>query len=149
MMGMVHATCVRLMDIGVLLRAPSGGGKSDAAVRLIDAGGVLVADDQVELRRDGDRVVASAPESLRGLLEVRNLGILAMPSIPETEIGLVVELVPRDRLERMPGPLWVPLLEVEVPAVGLDPFESSFVAKLKVALAALARGRLGKAPNQR
>ena len=51
----VHGTCVAIAGRGVLLRAPSGAGKSDLALRLIDAGARLVADDQVELAQDNGR----------------------------------------------------------------------------------------------
>src|ERR1700709_2175376 len=57
----VHGTCIALDGEGVLLRGPSGSGKSDLALRLIDGGALLVADDQTELRRRGDAVIASAP----------------------------------------------------------------------------------------
>jgi HPr kinase/phosphorylase len=145
---MVHATCVRIMEVGVLLRGPSGGGKSDAALRLIDAGAALVADDQVALRREGEELFATAPDPLKGLLEVRNVGIVPMATIPETDIGLVIELKPREHLERLPEARNTRLLEVEVPVLELDPFETSFVAKVKTALAALAAGRLCRTPGE-
>jgi HPr kinase/phosphorylase len=147
-MGMVHATCVRIMEVGVLLRGPSGGGKSDAALRLIEAGAMLVADDQVMLGRDGPRLTATAPEPLKGLLEVRHLGIVPMEAVPATDIGLVIELKPRDQLERLPEARTTRLLEVDVPFLELDPFESSFVAKVKAALAVLATGRLCRTPGE-
>ena len=57
----VHASCVALDGNGVLLRGPSGSGKSDLALRLIDGGAVLVADDQVALTVEGEKILASAP----------------------------------------------------------------------------------------
>src|SRR6185312_10220968 len=68
---LLHATTVAIDGAAVLLRGPSGSGKSDLALRLIDAGARLVADDQSELRRVGEVVVVRAPDALRGLIEVR------------------------------------------------------------------------------
>lgn len=147
-MGMVHATCVRIMDAGVLLRGPSGSGKSDAALRLIEAGGALVADDQVELRMAGTTVTASAPARLAGLLEVRGVGILPMPALKSSEVGLVVDLVDGRDVERLPEARTVRLLDADIPVLALAPFESSFTAKVKGAVAALHAGRLGKTPDE-
>ncbi|WP_040850329.1 HPr kinase/phosphorylase, partial [Nitrospirillum viridazoti] len=74
----VHATCVSVGGAGVLLRGASGSGKSDLALRLVDAGALLVADDQVALAADptATLLTATAPERLAGLIEVRGLGIL-------------------------------------------------------------------------
>jgi len=82
----IHGTCVALSGLGVLLRGPSGSGKSDLALRLIDGGAKLVADDQVELALDAaGRVMARAPATLSGLLEVRGIG----PAKLEQLTGLV------------------------------------------------------------
>ena len=71
----VHGTCIAIDGAGVLLRGPSGCGKSDLALRLIDGGAVLVADDRVSLEARAGDLVASAPDALAGLLEVRGVGI--------------------------------------------------------------------------
>ncbi len=73
---LVHATAVAIEGEAVLLRGPSGSGKSDLALRLIDGGAQLVADDQTLLRRAGGRVLASAPPAIAGLLEVRGVGVV-------------------------------------------------------------------------
>ncbi len=78
----VHGTCVALGDAGALLRGSCGSGKSDLALRFLylprdrlGAEPALIADDQVILRRDGDRILASCPEALDGKIEVRGCGI--------------------------------------------------------------------------
>ncbi len=71
----VHASAVTIGDSGVLLRGPSGSGKSDLALRLIDGGARLVADDRVDIYQTRDGLMMAPPESLAGLLEVRGLGI--------------------------------------------------------------------------
>ena len=73
----VHATSVAMRQgrswRAVLLRGPSGSGKSDLALRLIDAGARLIADDQTELVRAGKAVIASAPARIAGLIEARGM----------------------------------------------------------------------------
>ncbi|MGE3652127.1 MAG: HPr kinase/phosphorylase, partial [Reyranellaceae bacterium] len=79
MSSQIHATCVALPEGGVLLRGDSGAGKSDLALRLIDGGARLVADDRTDLMREGDLLIARAPTSIAGLIEARGLGILRLP----------------------------------------------------------------------
>ena len=129
-----HATCVDWAGTGILLRGPSGGGKSDLALRLIDAGAQLVADDYVTIRVCSDRVSASAPEEISGLIEVRGIGIIRLPCCPETVIGLIVDLVPSENMERMPEAASEVLEGVAVDRVLLDPFEISCVAKIRMAM---------------
>jgi len=88
----IHGTVVSVAGLGVLLLGPSGSGKSDLALRLIDRGAVLVADDAVALTRRSARLVASAPGHLRGKLEVRSIGIVEFPSVDEAVIALAVDL---------------------------------------------------------
>jgi HPr kinase/phosphorylase len=131
----VHGTCVELGGAGILLRGPSGSGKSDLALRLIDGGAVLVADDQVELRREGETVRASAPASLRGKMEVRGVGIVGMTARDGAALALVIDLA-GPPVERLPEPASQDLLGVALPLLRLDPFEASAAAKVRVALGA-------------
>ena len=145
----VHGTCVALGQRGALLRGPSGCGKSDLALRFLflsrrgpaarDAP-ALVADDQVELTRDGSRLLARAPESIRGKLEVRGVGIVAVKALPQCELTLVVDLVPSREVERLPEPgARVRLAGVDLPLLRLSPFESSAPIKLALAVAHASR----------
>lgn len=144
--GNIHGTCVLVLGIGVLLRGPSGSGKSDLALRLIEAGAHLVADDRVDLRWEGEQLMARAPERLRGVLEVRGVGLVTMPHVETTALALVVDLVPPDRIERLPDPTVAPLCGGSLPRLTLAPFEVSAAAKLKAAVAALASGSLFACP---
>ena len=123
--------------MGVLIRGASGSGKSDLALRMIDGGGRLVADDRVDLSvsdaRDGARLVAQAPDILRGRIEVRGLGILRLPALDSVAVSLVVDLVSGDAIERLPGRRTCAYLEVELPLLALDPFEAAAAVKLRVA----------------
>jgi HPr kinase/phosphorylase len=130
----LHATCVQIGDTGVLLLGPSGSGKSDLALRLIDAGALLVADDQVEVERRGEQLLGRAAEALAGLIEVRGVGILRMPYRPESPIDLAVELAPVGQLARLPDTVGYPLLGIELPLLRLDPRAPSAAAKVRLAL---------------
>ncbi len=144
----MHGTCVLLSDIGVLLRGESGSGKSDVALRLIDGGARLVADDQILLRVEGGHLVASAPAPLGGLLEVRGVGILPVPTADRAVIGLIVDLVAPEQVERLPEPRRDSILGVSLPYLALAPFDASTPAKLRLAAAAARAGTLGRVPDR-
>ena len=135
---LLHATAVAIDGQAVLLRGPPGCGKSDLALRLIDAGARLVADDQSELRRRGDLLVARAPATIAGLFEVRGLGILRLDALAEAPVRLIADLVAADRVERLPPSRTDMILGIAVPLIEITPFEASAAAKLRLALRALA-----------
>ncbi|WP_341894542.1 HPr kinase/phosphatase C-terminal domain-containing protein [Ferrovibrio terrae] len=138
----LHASCVAIAGAAVLLRGPSGAGKSDLALRLLDAGAGLVADDQTRLLRDGGRLIASVPPALHGLLEVRGLGPVAHPCIGSMPVALLIDLVPRDDVPRLPEPRFEAFLDIALPCLSLHAFEPSATAKVKWALARAVAGRL-------
>ncbi len=86
----VHGTSVALGGDGILLRGPSGSGKSDLALRLIADGARLVADDQTELRGVGETLEMAAPAAIAGRLEVRGVGILRVPAVPSAPLPTFV-----------------------------------------------------------
>jgi HPr kinase/phosphorylase len=135
---LVHATAVALAtNLGpqaVLLRGPSGSGKSDLGLRLIDAGARLVADDQSELVRVGDKIVVRPPPTIAGLIEVRGIGIIRLDPLMEAPLALVADLVTPEAIERLPGLRAERILGLDVPLVALAPFEASAPAKLRLAL---------------
>ena len=139
-METIHATCIALEGRGVVLRGASGSGKSDLALRLIDCGAELVADDRVVLSVAGGRVCARAPAALRGLLEVRGLGPVRVPSLEEAPVVLVADLAPGEPVERLPDPACIDWGGVTVPRISLDPFHASAPAKLRVALSMVSPG---------
>lgn len=144
--ALIHGTCLAIGGEGVLLMGKPGSGKSDLALRLIDQGGVgltgrlreaqLVADDQVILRRSEGVLVASAPPSLRGKLEIRGLGIAELPVVAEVRLRLAVRLTPAEEIERMPdlGSARMDILGMAVPLILLDPHNASAPARLRAAL---------------
>ena len=133
---LIHATAVAIDGLAVLLRGPSGSGKSDLGLRLIDAGARLVADDQTELVRCGDAVVARAPATIAGLIEVRGIGILRLDALSDAPVALIAELVAAEKIERLPAGRREMILGLAVPLVELAPFEPSAPAKLRLALRA-------------
>ncbi|BBK33654.1 Hpr(Ser) kinase/phosphatase [Stella humosa] len=134
----LHATTVAIGRAGVAIEGPSGGGKSDLALRLIDAGARLVADDQTLVERREAGLVARVPASIAGLLEVRGLGIVQLPYVEEVALRLVVVTTPPQSIERLPTPESRELLGVTVPVLRLDPFAVSAAAKVRLAVASLA-----------
>ena len=145
---LLHATAVELDTpdgpIGILLRGPSGSGKSDLALRMIDDGARLVADDQTQLTCDGLRVLARAPTQLEGTLEVRGVGLAGVPNAAETEVRLVVELT-GGQTDRLPEEHSVLLLGQPVAALHLDARQPSAPAKLRLAARSRASA-LGRPP---
>lgn len=139
---LLHATCVVVGGWGVLLVGPSGSGKSDLALRLIDeserdnAPSPLVADDQVLVRRVDDALVASPPPGLAGLMEVRGLGIVQVAYVPQARLCLVAELKPAAEIERLPEPetQTTRILGIEIPKVEIDPRPASATARLRKAV---------------
>lgn len=135
-MGLLHGTCLEIDGVGVLLRGPSGSGKSDLALRMMDGGARLVADDQVETQALGGRLRAVAPETLDGLMEVRGVGVVSVPTIASVEVSLVIELMPSEDVPRMPEPSHTEIEGVRLPLFPIAPFEPSAAAKLRLAVRA-------------
>lgn len=129
----LHATAVSIGGRGVLIEGVSGAGKSDLALRLIDRGAVLVSDDYSFIERRDGKVIASAPATIAGKIEVRGLGILAIPHTGETPVDLVVAL--GEPPSRLPEPGQARnLLGVDVPLLALDGREASAAIKVELAL---------------
>jgi serine kinase of HPr protein (carbohydrate metabolism regulator) len=133
-MLLVHGTTVEIEGKAVLIRGPSGSGKSDLALRLMDRGALLVADDQTELAAKDGRLIASAPAAIAGLVEARGVGVVRVPHRPWAPLALVVDLVRPDRVERLPEAVAASFLGQEVPLLHLAAFEASTPAKVRLAV---------------
>jgi serine kinase of HPr protein (carbohydrate metabolism regulator) len=129
----IHASTVALDGRAVLISGPSGAGKSDLALRLLDRGFTLVSDDQTIVRRDGDRLLSTAPPNIAGKLEIRGIGIMEMEHLSDVPVALLVELtsdiqrLPDDSRER-------PILEVSLPLISIDAMTASAPSKVALAL---------------
>jgi len=129
----LHASTVAREGRAVLITGPSGSGKSDLALRLLDRAFTLVSDDQTILKRDGDRLLATAPPTIAGKLEVRGIGIIEMEWSSDVPVALIVELtsdiqrIPDDSRER-------PILGVRLPLISIDAMTASAPSKVALAL---------------
>lgn len=142
-MELVHATAVDIKGTGILIRGPSGSGKSDLALRLIDdTDARLIADDYVALSQEGGALYAAAPGAIRGKIEIRGIGIIAVPYRVTSRVGLIVSLVPPEDMERLPPVRHEMLLGVEVRCYALHAFEASAPAKVNWMVSQMCRGGL-------
>ena len=129
----LHASTVAIDGKAVLITGLSGSGKSDLALRLIDRGAVLVSDDYTIVSRSGDGLMASAPSTIKGRMEVRGVGLLSMPVTDSVPIAMIIDLVaPVTRLPEA----WEMrvILGVALPVVPLAGFETSAAIKVEHAL---------------
>jgi len=130
---MFHASTVARGNRAIVITGPSGSGKSDLALRLLDHGFQLVSDDQTIISRDGDRLLASAPPNIASKIEVRGIGIVDMDAVGDVPVALVVELtseihrLPDDSRERL-------ILGIGVPLVSVDAMTASAASKVALAL---------------
>lgn len=133
----LHASCVAIGEHAVLIEGRSGAGKSDLALRLIDRGAALISDDYTVLMRSARKLLATPPATIAGKLEVRGLGIVAMPYRDRVAVSLLVELV--DEVERMPPePQTRRIAGVDVPVVAMNGHDASGPIKVELALKRLA-----------
>jgi serine kinase of HPr protein (carbohydrate metabolism regulator) len=122
---------------GVLLLGPSGAGKSDLALRCLDLGFVLIADDRVETWTSGGGLFGAPPEILAGLVEARGLGLVTLGYRPWVRIALAVDCVASGEAARMPEPQVFEVLGLAIPRLRLACLEASAPAKLRHALIGL------------
>lgn len=98
-----HASCVALDGKGVLILGASGSGKSTLALQLMAYGAGLVSDDRTWLRAVEGQLVASAPTTIRGLIEARGVGILQADPLEPCAVALAVDM-DQTEVERLPQP---------------------------------------------
>jgi serine kinase of HPr protein (carbohydrate metabolism regulator) len=138
-MERIHATCVALDGQAVLLQGDSGSGKSDLALRLMDQGWDLVSDDYTELEGDGEVLLASPPETIKGLFEVRGIGLVHLPHVERDHDVAVFNLVPTSDGERLPELKTVSFEGLDVACYTLHALHASAVAKIRMALKAQSK----------
>jgi hypothetical protein len=143
MAALIHATSVHLPGLGgALLTGQAGSGKSDLALRLIDEGALLVADDQTALSFENGRLIARSPKPTRGIIEIRGIGILAVPAIAASEIraafilgGPSAERLPLQQNFALPAGLAA--YGLALPAFALAALEASAPSRIRSALSGL------------
>lgn len=112
----LHATTVAMGGRAVIIRGPSGSGKSGLALQLMAMGAALVADDRTRLWREGGRVMADAPDTIRGRIEARFVGLLAALACGPAPVGLVVDMG-EPETDRLPPRRETAILGVDLPLV--------------------------------
>ncbi len=143
-MTLIHATCVAIDGVGVLIRGPSGSGKSDLALRLIDRGATLVSDDYCDVYPEDSCLMATAPAAIAGKLEVRGYGIVPLPCVDGVAIKLIADLRPKEDIERMPDSETCTIDGIAVRRMVLDAETHSAPAKIRLALNHPAEDETGK-----
>jgi serine kinase of HPr protein (carbohydrate metabolism regulator) len=139
-----HAGLVAMRDggawRGALIEGPSGAGKSDLAIRALEAGFRLVADDRTFVFASGGHPFGCAPETLRGQIEVRGLGVVPQSALRFAQIRLVVRCVASPAaVERWPDPEVESLFGRQIPVIRMYSLEDSAPAKLRRAMEHLGR----------
>lgn len=111
----LHATAVAVAGRAALIRGASGSGKSALALHLIALGAVLVSDDRTCIWRDGTTLMADAPDSIRGQIEARGVGILGVPAAGAQPVALVIDMDAGPPPPRLPEPATTTLLDLSLP----------------------------------
>lgn len=111
----LHATSVAFQGKGVLITGASGSGKSSLALQMMALGCQLISDDQTDLVRRDPVLWASAPPSIKGLIEARGFGILQADPI-EAAIVLVADL-DHTETDRLPPVRTLDVLGLTLPCV--------------------------------
>ena len=141
----IHAGCVALGGKGVLILGQSGAGKSDLALRLIDDGAKLVADDRCDLFARAGKLCATAPKSIAGLLELRGIGIVALPYAASAPLAMAVRLTQNKAQARLPEPTFYappePLdARMRIPLIVVNGGAPSAPARIRAALKGFSAG---------
>lgn len=136
---LIHATCISVAGRGVLLLGPSRSGKSDLAYRMMCGAEAakLVCDDQTLVTVEDGKLTAHGPENLRGLIELRGLGLLTVPYMTVSQLHLAVRLVARDDVPRIAELAHFSLYGVDLPQISLHAFDAACGLKLSVAVRTL------------
>ena len=129
----LHATSVAIEDNGVAIFGDPGSGKSDLALRLIDSGATLISDDITVFSKLEKNINLFGIENTKGLLEVREVGIITVPYVEGIKLKLVVRLTDKV-IERIPKKNQINLLGLKFPKLESNGKNSSSVAKVKVKL---------------
>jgi HPr kinase/phosphorylase len=137
----IHATAICIGGHGILIQGPSGSGKSDLALRLIDRGAMLICDDRVVVDTTGDTPILMQASNIAGKIEVRGIGIVHMPATDKADLRLIVNIgMPP---ERFPGSMPVcDLCGFSVPTLNLSAFENSAAIKVEIATRSVAENAI-------
>ena len=128
-----HATSVVIDSFGLMISGLSGIGKSDLALRLIDSGATLISDDITICKRVNNKVYLFPPNKTKGLLEVREIGIINVPYVENINLVMIIHLLKKNN-ERIPEKKFKRILGLNFPVLSLNGKTPSSVIKVKVKL---------------
>ena len=129
---LANVSCVAIDGQALLIEGPPGAGKSSLALALIEAGAVLVGDDGVMLAADGKRLLASPPPNIAGLIEVRGVGLVTLPT---TSAPVALAIALDESAPRLPdGPGTASWCGIAVPRLLLYPDPASLPLRARWAL---------------
>lgn len=120
-----HACAVEINGMGILIKGQSGFGKTSLMMGLLERAklealnGFLIADDRVILKSKTNMLEASSPEKLAGLVEIGGFGIVKHPYRETTRIGLVVEIIADEDIERMPDQQYFSRDSISLPMISV------------------------------
>jgi|TARA_B100000131_G_C17768180_1_gene472123 serine kinase of HPr protein (carbohydrate metabolism regulator) len=129
----LHSTSVVIEELGVMILGKSGMGKSDLALRLIDSGATLISDDYTICKKRGEHLYLYTYPQNKGLLEVREIGIMTVPYVENVKLSLIVELVDKE-FERYPKQIFSRILGIKIPKIKIFGKVPSADAKIKIKL---------------
>ncbi len=131
-MTLHHASCIEYKGKGILILGESGAGKSDLAIRLLDAGGTLVSDDYVEIINENNLIIAKTAPNIGGMIEVRGVGLMNVDFLEEMKLDLALELLAPNLIDRLPEDLYFEEGNAKIPFYKFDGFCSSAIAKINL-----------------
>lgn len=130
----MHGTAVAIGGAGVIFVGAPGSGKSDLALRLVDRGAVLIADDYVEVTAMDGQLRCSPPDAIAGRIEVRGVGIAALPFVRDVPLAIIIDL--DGNVARLPETATRQIEGVEIRTLAIRAFEASAAFKIELALSA-------------
>ncbi len=137
----VQATGVAFSGRALLLEGQPGIGKSSLALALIERGAVLIGDDAITLTRSSkgghSQLIASPAPNIEGLIEVRAVGLVRVPTAGPTPLALILSLLGASDPEPERLPEIVPLRHILGCTVPVLPFLPGAIAPAERALRAL------------
>ena len=138
----LHGTCVDIQGSGVLICGKSGTGKSSLALQLMDRGAILIADDQTLLSLEREELILQSPVSLKGMMEVRGVGLCSFPVQQKSCLRLCVEICETEELERLPKPLFIEYYDRKIPLLKLNKDDPLGALKVELKLCHPREGAL-------
>ena len=131
-----HACALEINEIGIIIKGKSGSGKTSLMLGLLEhaklekLNALLIADDQVFLNVDDEKLIASAPENTAGLVELRGYGILKTPHKKSCEIKVVINILQDEKIERMPDEKHYPFETLRLPLIEVPQRHESLAVRI-------------------